>query len=56
MSTLNEINNMTDEEVAALNEELGKKLLKRAALKVAITSVVLVAAHVLVKKLEEKGY
>lgn len=50
---LDTINTMTDEEIDAANLEMGKKLIKRAALNVAITVALVAVSHYIVKKIEE---
>jgi cytochrome b561 len=55
VSVIDAINEMSDEEVAALNAELTKTLVKTVAIKVAIHVGIAVAAHIVLKKLEEKN-
>ncbi len=50
--TMDEILNMTDEEVAAKNRALGIKLVKRYAIQVGVVIAITVATNIIVRKLE----
>lgn len=52
MITIEEIQNMNPEELAALKKHLSRTLAKRIALRVGVTVAVCTAVHFLVKKFE----
>jgi hypothetical protein len=52
MITMTEIQNMTDEEVTAMNTKLTHKLVKRFALQVAVMFGVHIAIDLLIKKFD----
>lgn len=54
MYTADEINAMTPNELKAAQKEMGKIMAKRIALQLAITTTLIVATNIVVKKLESK--
>jgi hypothetical protein len=52
IKTMDEIKNMTEEEVAAENTRLGKLLVKRYAIQMAVVVGVTVAVNLIARKIE----
>jgi len=55
MLTFDEINKMTDEEVAAMNKKLQKQVVKRIAITVGVSIALHFGANLLIKKLDKNS-